>query len=279
MAKEKILVVDDEKAINKLVCSYLTKEQFRPFPAYTGEEALDLLKKENPDLIILDIMLPDTEGTALSLDIREHSNAPIIFLSCKTQEIDKIIALSAGGDDYMTKPFMPGELIARIKAHLRRQNSLARKAAEAEASLYEYDGLKIDFDTHLFLDGEPVSLTSKEFEILKLLIQHPRKVFPAAQIFETVWKTTCMENDTKTVMVYISTLRKKLERKNHDTNYIVSVRGVGYKFNQKGRLTKAKAGKTGHPPFPALFFALKIPYKLIVRDFFICIYFRSSSYT
>ena len=206
MAKEKILVVDDEKAINKLVCSYLTKEQFRPFPAYTGEEALDLLKKENPDLIILDIMLPDTEGTALSLDIREHSNAPIIFLSCKTQEIDKIIALSAGGDDYMTKPFMPGELIARIKAHLRRQNSLARKAAEAEASLYEYDGLKIDFD--------------------------PRKVFPAAQIFETVWKTTCMENDTKTVMVYISTLRKKLERKNHDTNYIVSVRGVGYKFNQ-----------------------------------------------
>ena len=91
MAKEKILVVDDEKAINKLVCSYLTKEQFRPFPAYTGEEALDLLKKENPDLIILDIMLPDTEGTALSLDIREHSNAPIIFLSCKTQEIDKII--------------------------------------------------------------------------------------------------------------------------------------------------------------------------------------------
>ena len=194
MAKEKILVVDDEKAINKLVCSYLTKEQFRPFPAYTGEEAQDLLKKENPD---------------------------------------HIIALSAGGDDYMTKPFMPGELIARIKAHLRRQNSLARKAAEAEASLYEYDGLKIDFDTHdLFLDGEPVSLTSKEFEILKLLIQHPRKVFPAAQIFETVWKTTCMENDTKTVMVYISTLRKKLERKNHDTNYIVSVRGVGYKFNQ-----------------------------------------------
>lgn len=92
MAKEKILVVDDEKAINKLVCSYLTKEQFRPFPAYTGEEALDLLKKENPDLIILDIMLPDTEGTALSLDIREHSNAPIIFLSCKIQEIDKIIA-------------------------------------------------------------------------------------------------------------------------------------------------------------------------------------------
>lgn len=233
MSKEKILVVDDEKAINKLVCSYLSKEQFQPLPAYTGEEAIEILKKENPDLIILDIMLPDTEGPSLSLEIREVSNAPIIFLSCKTQEIDKIIALSAGGDDYMTKPFMPGELIARIKAHLRRQNSLVRKASEAEENFYEFEGLKVDFDTHeLFIDGEEVNLTSKEFEILKLLIQHPRKVFPAAQIFETVWKTNCMENDTKTVMVYISTLRKKLERKNHDTNYIVSVRGVGYKFNQ-----------------------------------------------
>ncbi len=233
MSKEKILVVDDEKAINKLVCSYLSKEQFQPLPAYTGEEAIEILKKENPDLIILDIMLPDTEGPSLSLEIREVSNAPIIFLSCKTQEIDKIIALSAGGDDYITKPFMPGELIARIKAHLRRQNSLVRKASEAEENFYEFEGLKVDFDTHeLFIDGEEVNLTSKEFEILKLLIQHPRKVFPAAQIFETVWKTNCMENDTKTVMVYISTLRKKLERKNHDTNYIVSVRGVGYKFNQ-----------------------------------------------
>lgn len=233
MAKEKILVVDDEKSINKLICSYLSKEQFQPLSAYNGEDALTLLKRENPDLIILDVMLPDTEGPSLSLEIREFSNAPIIFLSCKTQEIDKIIALSAGGDDYMTKPFMPGELIARIKAHLRRQHSLAKKMAQEESSFYEFDGLKVDFDTHeLFLDGEEVSLTSKEFEILKLLIKHPRKVFPASQIFESVWKTTCMENDNKTVMVYISTLRKKLERKNHDTNYIVSVRGVGYKFNQ-----------------------------------------------
>ena len=126
MAKEKILVVDDEQAINKLVCSYLTKENFIPLSAYNGEDALTILKRENPDLIILDVMLPDTEGPALSLEIRKHSNAPIIFLSCKTQEIDKIIALSAGGDDYMTKPFMAGELIARIKAHLRRQNTLIR---------------------------------------------------------------------------------------------------------------------------------------------------------
>ncbi|MDO4545513.1 MAG: response regulator transcription factor [Bacillota bacterium] len=233
MSKEKILVIDDEHAINKLVCSYLSKEQFIPLSAYTGDEALSILKKEKPDLIILDIMLPDTEGTSLSLEIRKISNAPIIFLSCKTQEIDKIIALSAGGDDYMTKPFMPGELIARIKAHLRRQNSLARDAVENENNIYEFEGLKVDFDTHeLFVCGEEINLTTKEFEILKLLIENPRKVFPASQIFESVWKTNCMENDSKTVMVYISTLRKKLEQNPESPDYIISVRGVGYKFNQ-----------------------------------------------
>ena len=232
MANEKILVIDDERAINKLVCSYLTKEQFEPLSAYNGEEALQLLKKENPDLIILDVMLPDTEGPSLSLEIRKESNAPIIFLSCKTQEIDKIIALSAGGDDYMTKPFMPGELIARIKAHLRRQKSLARSFSAAADSIHRFEGLKIDFDTReIFVDGEEVNLTAKEFDIVKLLVENPRKVFPASRIFESVWKTNCMENDTKTVMVYISTIRKKLERKPDSPNYIVSVRGVGYKFN------------------------------------------------
>lgn len=233
MAKEKILVVDDERAINKLVCSYLAKEQFIPLSAYNGEEALYLIEKENPDLIILDVMLPDTEGPALSLEIRKESNAPIIFLSCKTQEIDKIIALSAGGDDYMTKPFMPGELIARIKAHLRRQKSLVRNFSETQTgSVYEFEGLKIDFEAReIFVEGEEVNLTAKEFDIVKLLVENPRKVFPASQIFEAVWKTNCMENDSKTVMVYISTIRKKLERRPDSPGYIVSVRGVGYKFN------------------------------------------------
>lgn len=231
MAKEKILVVDDEQAINKLICSYLTKEQFTALSAFTGEEALNVLRRENPDLIILDIMLPDTEGTSLSLDIRKISNAPIIFLSAKTQEIDKIIALSAGGDDYMTKPFMPGELIARVKAHLRRQNSLMQNMAVQQA-VHQVGNLKIDLNSHeIFVGDQEISLTVKEFEILKLLIENPRKVFPASQIFESVWKTTCMTNDTKTVMVYISTLRKKIENTPDSPNYIISVRGVGYKFN------------------------------------------------
>ena len=233
MSKEKILVVDDEREINRLVCSYLANEQFKPFPAYSGEEALAILNKENPDLIILDVMLPDTDGPSLSLEIRKTSNAPIIFLSCKTQELDKIIALSAGGDDYMTKPFMSGELIARVKAHLRRQNSLSRNDFQNTSNIHTYGDLRIDFDTHeTSIDGNSVSLTSKEFDILRLLIENPRKVFPASQIFETVWKTVCMESDTKTVMVYISNIRKKLEFKPNSPKYIVSVRGVGYKFNQ-----------------------------------------------
>lgn len=234
MTREKILIIDDEKPINKLVCSYVANEQFVPLSAYNGRQALEILRQENPDLIILDIMLPDTEGPSLCLEIRKISNAPIIFLSCKTQEIDKIIALSSGGDDYMTKPFMPGELIARIKAHLRRQNNLSVEVSEdVQENIYELDGLTVDIDAHeIFAHGEAISITTKEFEILKLLLENPRKVFSAQQIFESIWKTTCMENDAKTVMVYISTLRKKLETKENGPKYIISVRGVGYKFNQ-----------------------------------------------
>ncbi|MDO5491763.1 MAG: response regulator transcription factor [Bacillota bacterium] len=147
MANEKILVVDDDQSINKLVCSYLTKEQFVPLSAVNGSETMELIHRENPNLIILDVMLPDTDGTALSLEIRKYTNAPILFLSCKTQEIDKIIALSAGGDDYITKPFMPGELIARIKAHLRRQKSYSSRL-DAKPSTYEVGDMNVDFELH-----------------------------------------------------------------------------------------------------------------------------------
>ncbi|MGI6258229.1 MAG: response regulator transcription factor [Anaerovoracaceae bacterium] len=233
MSKDKILVIDDEKAINKLVSSYLVNNQFEPLSAYDGKSGLELIREESPDLIILDIMLPDIEGTSLCLEIRKISEAPIIFLSCKTQEIDKIIALSAGGDDYMTKPFMPGELIARIKAHLRRRNNLTSNPAALQEHVYVFDDLRIDFDTYeLFIGDQEVSLTTIEFEILKTLIENPRKVFSAKQIFEKVWKAQCMDSDTKTVMVYISNLRKKIEPNPEIPKFIITVRGVGYKFNQ-----------------------------------------------
>lgn len=233
MAGEKILIVDDERPINDLIRSYLVKEGFIPFSAYTGKEALDLIKSEKPDLVILDIMLPDIEGVDLCLEIRKTNNSPILFLSCKSEEIDKIIALSVGGDDYLTKPFLPGELIARIKAHLRRQKS-AGSANAVNDDRIELPGLAINLQTReVFSDGQPISLTAKEFDILLLFVQNPKRIFTADQIFELIWKVNSLEGDSRTVMVYISTLRKKLEKNAEGSKYIVSIRGVGYKFNHK----------------------------------------------
>jgi DNA-binding response OmpR family regulator len=232
MAGEKILIVDDERPINDLIRSYLVKEGFIPFSAYTGKEALDLIKTEKPDFIILDIMLPDIEGVDLCLEIRKTNNSPVLFLSCKSEEIDKIIALSVGGDDYLTKPFLPGELIARIKAHLRRQKSSG--SAKDGDDILEFPGLVINMQTReVFSDGLPISLTAKEFDILQLFIQNPKRIFTADQIFELIWKTSSLEGDSRTVMVYISTLRKKLEKNAEGSKYIVSIRGVGYTFNHK----------------------------------------------
>lgn len=235
MPGEKILIVDDEKSINALIYSYLKKEGFQPLSAFNGQQAMELVKSEKPHLILLDIMLPDMEGTNLCLEIRKTNNAPIIFLSCKSEEMDKIIALSVGGDDYITKPFLPGELIARIKAHIRRQNSMqyghSVEKEEREKS-YSFPGLTVNMGTHdVMVDGQLVSLTAKEFHILQLLIENPKRIFSADQLFELTWKTNCLEGDARTVMVYISTLRKKLEINPDNPKYIVNIRGVGYKFN------------------------------------------------
>lgn len=233
MPNEKILIIDDEKEINDLIRSYIIKEGFIPYSAYTGKSALSIIDEENPDLIILDIMLPDIEGTNLSLKIRGISNAPIIFLSCKAEEMDKIIALSAGGDDYMTKPFLPGELIARVKAHLRRhQSGNFNRPSEEDKETYRFPGLIVNMQTHeVTANSKKVNLTAKEFDILKLFIKNPKQIFTTDQIYECAWKTNSLDGDSRTVMVYISTLRKKIEMNSDDTKYILSVRGVGYKFN------------------------------------------------
>ncbi len=233
MAGEKILIIDDEKPINDLIRSYVMKEGFIPLSAYSGKEALEQIKTEKPDFIILDIMLPDVEGVDLCMEIRKTDNSPILFLSCKSEEIDKIVALSVGGDDYMTKPFLPGELIARIKAHLRRQKSTGSGAAEKN-EVFEFPGLVVNMETReVFSEGRPISLTAKEFDILQLFIQNPKRIFTADQIFELIWKTNSLGGDSRTVMVYISTLRKKLEKNTESQKYIISIRGVGYKFNHK----------------------------------------------
>lgn len=230
MAREKILIVDDEVAILELIKSYLIEEQFQVLTAHDAKQALMKIKTETPDLILLDIMLPDIDGIELCLEIRKVSNAPLLFVSCKSQEMDKVLALSVGGDDYITKPFLPYELVARIKAHLRR-NRLTQKS-DYTPSIIEYPGISVNLDSHeVYVNDELVTLSSKEFEILAILIKNPKRIYSAEQLFQMVWKMDGLDTDSRTIMVYISNLRKKLEKDPTNPEYIVNIRGVGYKFN------------------------------------------------
>jgi DNA-binding response OmpR family regulator len=230
MSNEKILIVDDEKQICTLIKSFLDQEQYQTYTAYDAESALAICDETEPELIILDVMLPDISGVDLCLELRRKTQCPILFLSCKSEEIDKIIALSAGGDDYITKPFQSGELIARVKAHLRRNRILSTPAKKARN--YNYEGLYVDLDSHqVFLDDMEVSLTPKEFDILSILIENPKRVFSMDQLFEMVWKIDSLDGDSRTIMVYISNIRKKIEPEKRGVKYIINVRGVGYKFN------------------------------------------------
>lgn len=230
MAEEKILIIDDDKDINALIGSYLLKEGFIPISAFDHTSALKKIAEDKPALIILDVMMPEIDGIELCLQIRKKYQMPILFLSCKSEEIDKIISLSVGGDDYMTKPFLPGELIARVKAHLRRVR-ISSTIEEVEDTC-SFPGLKINFSNReIFADDKSVTLTAKEFELLKILIQNPKRIYSMDQLFEMVWKTESLDGDSRTIMVYISNLRKKIETNPDNPKYIISVRGVGYKFN------------------------------------------------
>ncbi len=230
MRKQKILVVDDELEIRDLINLYLSKEGFQVFTASDSQEACTLTYQERPDLIILDILLPKQDGFELCSQLRQTTDAPVIFLSCKTENMDKILGLTVGGDDYMTKPFSPGELVARVKAHLRR-TYIQEKSATSKQIL-NYPGLQIYLTSHsVFVNGIPVVLTAKEFELLVLFAQNPNRVFYTDQIFEKIWKTYGLDGDTRTVMVHISNLRKKIESNPATPKYILTIRGVGYKFN------------------------------------------------
>ncbi|MGX8774746.1 MAG: response regulator transcription factor [Bacillota bacterium] len=228
MLKKRILVVDDEPSITELVKLYLEKEDYDIRVAHNGTDALAEVENDPPDLIVLDVMLPDINGVDLCLDIRKHHNMPILFLSCKDQEIDKIVALSVGGDDYITKPFLPGEMVARVKANLRRSN-LDAEDDDAD-QIYTAPGLVVNSTTREVLSmDEPISLTAKEFDILLLLIKNPKRIYSAEQLFEHVWKEETLRSDRNTIMVYISNLRKKIEIGEY--KYILNIRGLGYKFN------------------------------------------------
>lgn len=227
-----ILIADDEEEIANLVAIHLEKEGYRVIKASDGQEAIQVIETHPVDLLILDIMMPKIDGYEVIRRIREKYHMPIIFLSAKTSDFDKVHGLVIGADDYMTKPFTPIELVARVNAQLRRFMKLNRPhTVKDEQSILEYRGLVISPEQRLVtLYGEIIDLTPKEFDILYLLASHPKKVFSVENIFSHVWGEEYFGSNN-TVMVHIRTLRKKLGEDKRKDKWIKTVWGVGYTFN------------------------------------------------
>lgn len=229
MAKETILIVDDEKEIRNLIEIYLKNEGYNVLHAEHGEAALRIIKQTDVDLIVLDVMMPQLDGIETCMKLREEKTMPIIMLSAKSQDIDKITGLSIGADDYVTKPFNPLEIVARVKSQLRRYYKLNHQS-EKKANEIEIDELLIRIDTHqVLIRGVEVKLTPREFDILELLAKSPGRVYNIEQIYENVWKDSFFQSDN-TVMVHIRKLREKIEENPSKPRYIKTVWGVGYKL-------------------------------------------------
>lgn len=233
MNREKILVVDDEKEIRNLIQIYLKNEGYDTVTAEDGIEALKALEKENFQLIILDIMMPRMDGIEACMKIRQEKNMPIIMLSAKSEDMDKIMGLTTGADDYITKPFNPLELVARVKSQLRRYirfNNQELVNEVKQEGVIEVDDLIINVNTHeVKIDGKDVKLTPREFDILELLARNRGMVFSIERIYEAVWQEAFMESDN-TVMVHIRKIREKIEKDSRKPEYIKTVWGVGYKI-------------------------------------------------
>ena len=229
-----ILVCDDDKQIVEAINIYLTGEGFNVIKAYDGYEALELLEKNEVNLMIVDVMMPGLDGIRTTLKVRETSSIPIIILSAKSEDADKILGLNIGADDYITKPFNPLELVAREKSQLRRYtqlnpNSMAKEAVSSEITI---KGMSINKDNHkVVVDGEEIKLTPIEFDILYLLASNPGKVFSTDEIFERVWNEKVYEANN-TVMVHIRRLRGKMKEDTRQNKIITTVWGVGYKIEK-----------------------------------------------
>lgn len=229
MERAKILVVDDEKEIRDLVGIYLRNEGYEVILASTGLAALRTIKETEVDLIILDVMMPEVNGIDACMEIRQTSNVPIIMLSAKTEDIDKIMGLSVGADDYLAKPFNPLELIARVKAQLRRATKL-NAFSKSRDNILEEDELMMDLEAgKVYKNNIEIPLTPTEYGILKLLWVNKGITFKTENIYERVWGQPYFEN-TNTVMVHIRKLREKIEENPRDPLYVFTVWGVGYKF-------------------------------------------------
>lgn len=228
--KLNILVCDDDKEIVEAIEIYLQQEGYQVFRAYDGEDALKILKEEI-HLLIIDVMMPKLDGIRATLKIREESSIPIIILSAKSEDTDKILGLNVGADDYITKPFNPLELVARVKSQLRRYTKLGN-AAENGQAVYQVGGLAINDELkEVTVDGEIVKLTPIEYNILLLLMKNQGKVFSINQIYENIWNEDAIGADN-TVAVHIRHIREKIEINPKEPRYLKVVWGVGYKIDK-----------------------------------------------
>ena len=227
-----ILVCDDDKAIVEAIEIYLSQEGYHILKAYDGEQALKILETEEVHLLVLDVMMPRLDGIRATLKIREKHSIPIIILSAKSEDVDKILGLNVGADDYATKPFNPLELVARVKSQLRRYTQLGGTAKKESEHVYEVGGLQINDDLkEVTVDGEKVKLTPIEYNILLLLMKNQGRVFSIDQIYESIWNEEAIGADN-TVAVHIRHIREKIEINPKDPRYLKVVWGVGYKIEK-----------------------------------------------
>ena len=227
-----VLVCDDDKEIVDAIEIYLMQEGYKVYKAYDGEQAIRVLKETDIHLLIIDVMMPKLDGIRATLKIREYSSIPIIILSAKSEDTDKILGLNIGADDYVTKPFNPLELMARVKSNLRRYTTLGNLNTENNA-LFQAGGLCINDETkEVMVDGEPVKLTPIEYNILLLLVKNQGRVFSIGQIYESNWNEEAIGADN-TVAVNIRHIREKIEIDPKDPRYLKVVWGVGYKVEKQ----------------------------------------------
>ena len=227
-----ILVCDDDKEIVDAIEIYLSQDGYKIYKAYDGEQAIQILDKEEIHLLIMDIMMPKLDGIRATLKIREYSSIPIIILSAKSEDTDKILGLNIGADDYICKPFNPLELVARVKSNLRRYTSLGSLTGENKA-IYQVGGLVLNDDTkQVTVDDEPVKMTPIEYNILLLLVKNQGKVFSINQIYESIWNENAIGADN-TVAVHIRHIREKIEINPKEPRYLKVVWGVGYKIDKE----------------------------------------------
>lgn len=226
----RVLVADDEREIRDLLKKYMERELYKVDVAADGEEALRLFHSNKYNLVLLDLMMPKVDGIEVCRRLRNQSNVPILMLTAKDHEVDKILGLSIGADDYITKPFSIAEVVARVKALMRRFLILGSEGTAQEETIISFKGISIDLKKYTVnIAREEILLTAKEFELLKFFVSHPEQVFTKTQLFRHVWDSNYIEDDN-TVMVHIRKLRKKIEADPSNPQFIQTVWGIGYKF-------------------------------------------------